>query len=386
MNTKARVRRWLDYATWPAVAGLAIAAVLILLVPQLRTTATQVATPSTNIDTSPLPQNATWAGPISYADAVKRAAPSVVNIYSERVEPVRPHPFLNDPYFRQYFNTAPRQYQQRLQSTLGSGVIISDQGFLLTNKHVIRDANEITVSLIDGRVAKAETIGTDDDSDLAVLKIDLDNLVPITIGMPDQAEVGDVVLAIGNPFGIGQSVSQGIISAKNQFDLDDRGIQNYMQTDASINPGNSGGALVDAFGNLLGINTLVLNDNSSTSRMGFAIPANVALMVMEDIISISRAVKGWLGLAAIPLTLREAKALNLSFTDGWLIQEVYPSGPAFKAGLQRGDVITQINGEALLTPAQISQNRPGDELALEVWRNGQPYKVTAVLAERPPNS
>lgn len=391
MVAKPNVKKWIDYALWPIIVGLSVAIIIIFLAPLLQNASqnvqqSQIPTPANN----PTISSVAWSGPVSYADAVKRAAPSVVNISSYRLEATRVHPFLRDPVFRQFFNSAPPQYQQRLQSTLGSGVIISDEGFLLTNKHVIRNAAEISVQLTDGRIARAETVGTDDDSDLAVLKIDLDNLIPITIGMPDEAEVGDVVLAIGNPFGIGQSVSQGIISAKNRIDLDNRGIQNYMQTDAAINPGNSGGALVDAYGNLLGINTLVVNDNSSNSGVGFAIPANVALAVMEDIIDFGRVVKGWLGLGATPLTLREAKALNLSFTDGWLIRDVDRTGPAFKAGLQPGDVMTQINGQALLDPdqigQQISQTRPGDELTIEVWRNGKPYNIVATVEEKPPTS
>ncbi len=379
------------YVAWPTLIGLVLAVILITFVPPLQIKSENS---SAGIDQSP-PQstaaantvNPEWSGPVSYANAVRRASPSVVNISSVRIESRKVHPFFNDPIIRQLFNSAPLQYQQRLQSTLGSGVIINEDGILLTNRHVIRGAEEITVYLNDGREAVAIPVGADDESDLAVLKIELDNLVPITIGMPDEAQVGDVVLAIGNPYGIGQSVSQGIISAKNRIDLDNRGLQNFMQTDAAINPGNSGGALVDAYGNLLGINTLLVNDNSSSSGIGFAIPANIALAVVEDILEFGRVVRGWLGLAATPLTLREAKLLNLSFTDGWLVRSVEAQSPAAQAGLKPGDVITSINDQPAIDHDQMSQQisgtNPGEPLEIEVWRNGRPYKVTAVVGEKP---
>ena len=257
---------------------------------------------------------------------------------------------------------------------------------MLTNSHVIRGATEITVSLYDGRDAIAQRVGTDEESDLAVLKIDLDNLVPINVDMTDNAQVGDVVLAIGNPFGIGQSVSQGIISAKNRIDLDNRGFQNFMQTDATINPGNSGGALVDAYGNLLGINTLSVTDNSSSSGIGFAIPANVAMAVFDDILEFGRVVRGYLGVEVQQLTLANARLLKLSFTDGLLILNLDPNGPAFQAGLRPGDVITQINEHPAVNHDQISElirtTKPGEKVEVEYWRNGQAAKVTAVIAEK----
>lgn len=383
-----RAKRWFNFLAWPTLTGVAIAVALIALFPQMRLQKQNLPTDQNPGYNMPITRsNRDWTGPVSYAQAVRRAAPSVVNISSLRIESSNIHPFFSDPVIRQIFNTSPLQQQQRLQSTLGSGVIISDQGYLLTNKHVIRGAAEITVSLNDGREAKAETVGTDDDSDLAVLKIDLDNLIPITIGMPDDAQVGDVVLAIGNPFGIGQSVSQGIISAKNIIDLDNRGPQSFMQTDATINPGNSGGALVDAYGNLLGINTMIVNDNASSTGIGFAIPANIAIAVLEDILEFGRVVRGYLGVAVDPLTLRVAKQLNLSFTDGLLIKNVVPDGPAFQAGLKPGDVITQINHQPAVNldqiSQQISQTRPGESIVIEVWRNGQAYDVTAVVGLKP---
>lgn len=380
-------QRWFNFFAWPILTGLAIAVALIALFPQLRTTPPaqpQIQlTPANNTLSN---VNPNWSGPVSYADAVRRAAPSVVNISSFRVESSNVHPFFRDRVFRQIFNTAPLQYQQRLQSTLGSGVIISEQGYLLTNGHVIRGAQEITVSLIDGREAIATKVGTDEESDLAVLKIDLDNLIPINVDMTDNAQVGDVVLAIGNPLGIGQSVSQGIISAKNRIDLDNRGLQNFMLTDAAINPGNSGGALVDAYGNLLGINTLLVNENSSSSGIGFAIPAKIAMQVFDDILEFGRVVRGYLGVEVQQLTLENAKLLSLSFTDGLLVTSVDPNGPAVRAGLRPGDVITQINAQPAVDHEEISQliseTEPGEEVEIEFWRNGQPSKLTAIIAEK----
>ncbi len=386
-ETMTKWQRWFNYFAWPTLTGFAIAVALIALLPQFRSS--QTTTPDNQVianDNLNTPPNRQWTGPVSYADAVRRAAPSVVNISSYRVEASNIHPFFRDEVIRQIFNMAPLQQQQRLQSTLGSGVIISDQGYLLTNRHVIRGATEITVSLYDGREAIAQKVGTDEESDLAVLKIDLDNLVPINIDMSDNAQVGDVVLAIGNPFGIGQSVSQGIISAKNRIDLDNRGFQNFMQTDATINPGNSGGALVDAYGNLLGINTLIVNDNSSSSGIGFAIPANVAMTVFDDILEFGRVVRGYLGVEVQQLTLANARLLKLSFTDGLLITSLDPNGPALQAGLRPGDVITQINSQPAVNHDSISElirsTKPGEEVEIEYWRNGQAAKVTAVIAEK----
>ena len=380
--------RWFNYFTWPILTGFAIAVALIALFPQLRTQET-IAPNHINpgFETVVENTNDNWRGPVSYADAVRRAAPSVVNISSLRIESTRVHPFFRDPVIRQIFNTSPAQQQQRLQSTLGSGVIISDQGYLLTNRHVIRGANEIKVSLHDGREATALTVGMDEESDLAVLKIDLDNLVPINVDMTDNTQVGDVVLAIGNPFGIGQSVSQGIISAKNRIDLDNRdSFQNFIQTDATINPGNSGGALVDAYGNLLGINTLIVNDSSSSSGIGFAIPANVAMAIFNDLLEFGRVVRGFLGVNAELLDLEKAKSLGLSFTDGLLLTNVIPNSPAARAGLQRWDVITKINNQAAVNldevSLMISETEPGAEIVMEVWRGGRASVVTAVIAER----
>ncbi|MGI1677249.1 MAG: trypsin-like peptidase domain-containing protein [Cellvibrionaceae bacterium] len=321
------------------------------------------------------PSETSFSGPISYSDAVKRAAPAVVNIYTTKPRPR--NPLLDDPIFRQYFNIAEPPEQQRILSSMGSGVIVSEEGYILTNHHVINGADEFFVYLNDGRKAQATPIGANTDNDLAVLKIDLENLTAIDIGMPEQAEVGDIVLAIGNPYGYGQSVSQGIISAKSRLGKTQRGLQRYIQTDAAINPGNSGGALVDIYGNLLGINTAILGNGSGESiGIGFAIPASTAVSVLNEIIEFSKTVHGYLGVIASPLTPRLARSLNLSFTNGLVITRIDENSPAFRAKLLPGDVITRANDQVFevdgsLIAAEISQAKPGDSIELEIWRNGE---------------
>ncbi|MCW8194369.1 PDZ domain-containing protein [Proteobacteria bacterium 005FR1] len=330
-----------------------------------------------------------WAGPVSYAAAVRRAAPAVVNIYTSRLSNNR-NPLFDDPIIRELFNFADRPQQQQMLTILGSGVIVSEKGYVLTNNHVINGAEEIIVQLHDGREARATAIGAHADSDLAVLKIDLDKLTAINIGIPEQAQVGDVVLAIGNPFGVGQSVSQGIISATSRLSKTQQGLQSFIQTDAAINPGNSGGALVDVYGNLLGINTAIVGGNQTGNSVGigFAIPATVAMNALQDIIEYSQTVRGYLGVSVGALTPRLAKSLNLSFTSGFVIYEIDSNSPAFRAGLLPGDVITRVNDQVFqdgtLIATEISSAKPGDSVEIEIWRRGQPQviRVTVGVASK----
>jgi serine protease DegS len=323
-----------------------------------------------------------WAGPVSYSHAVKRAAPSVVNIYTRTITTSSNHPLLDDPYFRRLFNNQ----QQRIQSSLGSGVIMQEDGFMLTNNHVIDGADQILVLLYDGREAPAIVVGKDPETDLAVLKIEADNLQPISVGEPAQAQIGDVVLAIGNPYGVGQTVTQGIISATGRNGLGLNTFENFIQTDADINPGNSGGALVDSYGNLLGINTAILNQAGSAG-IGFAIPADTAEKVLNDIISYGYVVRGWLGMDAFPLTQPIAKRLNLPIYQGLLVRAIYNGSPAFLVGIQPGDIVIKINGEPVTdrqsSISQIADVAPGAPIELEIWRQGATFVVTAVAGIRP---
>lgn len=368
---------------WPIVAGL-LAAAAILLVPRLGEQRSAL----DNVDTASLsPSNVSAAAPVtSYASAVQRAAPSVVNIYTRKKIAQRRHPLLNDPFFRRFFNNSDTPQQQRMESSLGSGVIVTQDGFILTNHHVIRGASEIITLLYDGREAKAKIVGTDPETDLAVLKIDLDDLRPSPVGNSAAAEVGDIVLAIGNPFGVGQSVSQGIVSATGRKDLGLNTFENFIQTDAAINPGNSGGALVDARGNLLGINSAILNETSSVG-IGFAIPADTAIKVLEDIIQYGRVIRGWLGVEAQQLAPQIASRLGIEPPTALIITDVHTAGPAYASGLKPGDVVTHINGERVSDGSQsmnlIAQLSPGDPIQLQVIRQDEQLTFAAVAGTRP---
>ncbi len=364
----------------PVLVGLCAAALLLLVFPEIRQQDNSVEQSSIDLDNRS--QANEWAGPVSYSNAVRRAAPSVVNIYTRTITKSSNHPLLDDPYFRRLFNNQ----QQRIQSSLGSGVIMQEDGFMLTNNHVIDGADQILVLLYDGREAPAMVVGKDPETDLAVLKIEADNLQPISVGEPAQAQIGDVVLAIGNPYGVGQTVTQGIVSATGRNGLGLNTFENFIQTDADINPGNSGGALVDSYGNLLGINTAILNQAGSAG-IGFAIPADTAEKVLNDIISYGYVVRGWLGMDAFPLSQPIAKRLNLPIYQGLLVRAIYNGSPAFLVGIQPGDIVIKINGEPVTdrqtSISQIADVAPGAPIELRIWRQGATFAVTAVAGIRP---
>ncbi|MEW5248093.1 S1C family serine protease [Microbulbifer sp. 2201CG32-9] len=374
------LKRFLQDWAIPAAIGLALAAAALLVFPQLR-----------DVDVDP--GDSQWQGPVSYADAVDRAGPAVVNIYTRTAIPQRSHPLFNDPLFRRLFNSMNPPQKQRLQSNLGSGVIVSDRGYILTNHHVVNQADAIVVLLADGREAQAELVGSDADFDLAVLKVELPQLTSIEVGDPEHAQVGDVVLAIGNPFGVGQTVTQGIISATGarNVKLGSNGtggyLQNFLQTDAAVNPGNSGGALVDAHGRLLGINTSILNQSSYAGGISFAIPANIALKIMQDIIEYGRVVPGWLGIEASGVTPEVARAFNLTSTHGVIVTGIYNQGPAHRAGLKPGDVITHIDGlpinDGRRGAAAMATLRPGDTVSITFMREGAVNTVEVTVSEMP---
>ena len=375
------VPRPVVFVAQSVVLGLAIAFVLILVWPQLlpsRVVEIREAAPP------PAPTRNTAAN--SYATTVAKAAPAVVNINTAKVVTIRPDPFFDDPFFRQFFGGAARP-QKRRETSLGSGVIISAQGYILTNHHVVNGADDIQVSLRDGRSAKARLIGSDPESDLAVLKIGLEKLPVITLGQSDKTRVGDVVLAIGNPFGVGQTVTMGIISATGRNQLGINTFENFIQTDAAINPGNSGGALIDADGNLIGINTAIFTRSGGSQGIGFAIPTSLANEVVEQIIKHGRAVRGWLGVEAQTITPELAQAFDLKQTRGVIVAGVVANGPAARAGLRPGDIVTAIDeraiGDAHEVLMEVAKRKPGTKVRIKILRQGKPQTLEATVIDRP---
>jgi serine protease DegQ len=323
----------------------------------------------------------------SYSDAAKRAAPAVVSITASRSSAQRPR--AEDPMFRFFFGDRARQMPEETQVGLGSGVIVSPAGYLLTNNHVIEGADDVEVMLGDGRTAKARTIGTDPDSDIAVLKIDLDKLPAIDFGDVDHLQVGDVVLAIGNPFGVGQTVTSGIVSALGRNSLGINIFENFIQTDAAINPGNSGGALVDVAGNLLGINTAIYSRSGGSLGIGFAIPVSTARQVMESLIKDGRVTRGWIGVEPRDLTPEIAKTLDLSVKQGVLITGVVQSGPASEGGLRPGDVVLKIAGAPITNTPQllnaVAALKPRETATVSVQRGPTALDVRVTVGQRPPS-
>ena len=348
-----RFLRTLSWFGWPALCGLLVAALLLEQYPSL----------SGEIQHAP-EQTETLAfnGPMSFNPAVEKAAPSVVSIFTQRTlrrSKNRDNNLLNDAYSQ---NRIPRR--QQVQSSLGSGVIVSPAGYVLTNNHVINGADDIIVALQDFRETSATIIGSDPETDLAVLKIDMDNLPSADWANSKEVRIGDIVLAIGNPFGLGQTVSQGIISATRR-DLRLSTYEGFLQTDAAINIGNSGGALVNTNGELVGISTAIISSDGGSEGLGFAIPSNLAKFVMTSIIERGRVIRGWLGIESTALSTELAEAFNLPLGSGILISGIYDNGPADKAGLQRGDIILRINDmvthDARRVMNKVAKLKPGSK-------------------------
>ena len=372
----------LRFFGWPLLAGVLIALLIIQRYPQW------VGLPSLDVNLQQAPQTSYMQqGPVTYADAVVRAAPAVANLYTTKVVNKNARPLFEDPQFRHFFgNNEPKQ--RRMESSLGSAVLMSPEGYLLTNNHVVAGADQIVVALKDGRETHARVIGSDPETDLAVLKIDLKNLPAITIGRSDTLRIGDIALAIGNPFGVGQTTTMGIISATGRNQLGLNNYEDFIQTDAAINPGNSGGALVDANGNLTGINTAIFSKSGGSQGIGFAIPVKLAREVMKAIIEHGQVIRGWLGIEVQPLTPELAESFGLSGRPGIVVAGIFRDGPAQKAGLQLGDVILSIDGEPASdgrrSMNQVARIKPSDKITIQVMRNGKELKLTAAVGLRPP--
>ncbi len=337
------------------VVGLAIAFLVVLVRPDL------------------LPSVPPEPAPASYADAVDRSAPAVANVYTKRL--VRDS---GSPSARTRF---------RVSTNFASAVVIDVEGYLVTNYHVIAEAAEIRVQLSDGRVAEPALIGVDPETDLALLKVDLDMLPVVPLGSSAELRIGDVVLAIGNPYGLTKSVTQGIVSATGRGLLNLVTFENFIQTDAAINAGNSGGALVNARGELVGINTAVLAQDSGTEGIGFAIPVDLVRGVVDQIKQNGRVIRGWLGMTPDDLTSAERLALGLDGNIGILLSEIHAAGPAERAGLRRGDIVLSINGEAIESQRQAlliaANTKPGDTVPVTVMRDGERIEVSLEASERP---
>ena len=364
-----------------AIIGLALAFLVVLIKPDfLRPQATSAP--------SAAAASTTVATPVaSYADAVARSSPAVVNIYTARV-------------------TMPSQLEQlfghrsRVERSLGSGVVIDDAGHIVTNNHVVPEASSVKVEIADGRVADAKVLGRDPDTDLAVLEIELDNLPTMPLGRSDTLRAGDVVLAIGNPLGLSQTVTQGIVSATGRGQLGVANFENFIQTDAAINFGNSGGALINTSGELIGINTAIAARNAGIEGISFAIPVNLVRGVMQEIIRNGRVIRGWIDVDAVDLSAQQAQAFGIGTEGGVFIaaldKKCGPAptddadschGPAFRAGLRRGDMITHIDGQPIQTSpqarARVASLAPGARVTIRALRRGQPVELTVAVSERP---
>lgn len=330
----------------------------------------------------PLVNTSRTGGVVSYSAAVKVAAPAVVNIFTtQKIK--QNHPLLNDPAFREFFgNQIPEQNQNQNENSLGSGVIVRPDGYILTNNHVIAQADQIVVALQDGRRAEATVIGTDPDTDLAVIKIELKELPVLPFKLSGN-EVGDVVLAIGNPFGVGQTVTQGIISATGRSDLGINTYEDFIQTDAAINPGNSGGALIDVAGNLIGVNTAIFSQSGGSLGIGFAIPAKICQQILNSILKDGRVIRGWMGISLVPPT--QADVLQPR-QPGVVVADVLKKGPAAEAGIKVGDRIVKVNNEDITSTSHlinyVALQAPNTDIQVEVIRGEQTVNLTVKVGER----
>ncbi len=375
---------WLLFAQAVTIA-LAVLFVVSLIRPDLLHW--QAAKPADKLTIHQVNGNAPAGTNTSFAEAAKHAIPAVVNIFTQKQVRGPRNPFTDDPVFRHFFGDRfdPRP---REVSNLGSGVIASSNGYILTNHHVVDGAEEIQVALADGRTVPAQVVGADPETDLAVLKINADKLPAITFGQSDGLRVGDWVLAIGNPFGVGQTVTLGIVSALGRTHLGINTFENFIQTDAAINPGNSGGALVDGAGNLVGINSAIYSRTGGSQGIGFAIPVSLAKQVMEQIIRDGGVTRGWVGIEVQDLSPELAESFELSATEGALIAGVLKGGPADRSGVKPGDVLLKVNGKTVEDSSSllnlIAALKPGEQAMLAVSRKKQTMEFSVKVEKRPP--
>ncbi len=370
------IARLLGYIVRFVIVGLAAAFVVIMVRPELLRARQPTPQPASTLP----PQPVVGAPATTYADAVARSAPSVVNVYADRVVAERSLP----PQLEDLLGDTWPGYRQRRERSLGSGVILDTDGHIVTNNHVVDAASVIKVQLADGRVADAKVMGRDADTDLAVLEIGLQNLPAMALGRSDTLRVGDVVLAIGNPVGLSQTVTQGIVSATGRG-LRVATFENFIQTDAAINPGNSGGALVNTAGELVGINTAIFARNAGIEGIGFAIPVNLVRGVMEEIFKNGRVIRGWLGVVPDDVTPEQARALGAP-DGGVLVANLYVNSPALRAGLRPGDLITRLDDEPMQSRQEalsyVARLAPGATVRIRGLRRGQPFDMHAQVVER----
>jgi serine protease DegQ len=334
----------------------------------------------------PVLSQAGGAGRFSFSEAAKKATPSVVNISATRQVPRR-SPLLDDPAFRHFFGDR-MNLPPETQLSLGSGVIVSREGYILTNDHVVEGVSDIQVTLADGRTLAGKIVGTDPDTDLAVVRVPASGLTPITFGLSEQASVGDIVLAIGDPFSVGQTVTMGIISATGREIGTASPFGSFIQTDAAINPGNSGGALVDTNGNLIGINTLIFSRSGGYQGIGFAIPVSLAKKVMEQIIETGGVTRGWFGVEVADVSAELAESLGLKGTRGAIVGAIEPGSPAQKSGMKLGDVIVAVAGKPVTdvnsTLVSIANVPPGKTVSVKVLRRNQELNLDVMVGKRRP--
>lgn len=350
-----------------------LSALLLLLAASLPAHA---ALPAVDGQGAPLP---------TLAPMLEKTVPAVVNIFTRTRVPVQQNPLLADPFFRRFFD-APEQPRERIAQSLGSGVVLdAAKGYIVTNHHVIDRAVEIAVHLADGRTLQAELVGSDPETDVAVIKVPAENLIALPLTDSDKLRVGDFVVAIGNPFGLGQTVTSGIVSAVGRSGLGIEGYEDFIQTDASINPGNSGGALVNLRGELVGINTAILSQSGGNVGIGFAIPINMAKEIMAQIVEHGEVRRGVLGAQAQDLTPDLAQAFDLKAQRGAVVTQVTPGSPADKAGLKSGDIITHLNGRPVRDAADVRNVigllRIGQKVEMQVMRNGKPHTLRAMVEQ-----
>jgi serine protease DegQ len=378
-------RLWLLFAQTVTV-GLALLFIVATLKPQwLREAPNLAPTPQVTIQQAPGPGAAQAAAAVrSYAEAARRAMPAVVSVYTTKE--IRRAPALEDPIFDRFFGDRGQGRAERVAG-LGSGVIAAAEGYVLTNHHVVQAADEIAVGLADGRRVAAVLVGADPETDVAVLRIDARDLPVITLGSSEQLNVGDVVLAIGNPFDVGQTVTMGIVSAVGRNNLGINRYENFIQTDAAINQGNSGGALVDAAGNLVGINTAIYSRSGGSIGIGFAIPTTIVTQVMKELIAKGRVTRGYFGIEPVDITPELVAALKLRREQGVVVRGVQRNAPAGGAGIEPGDVLLSINDLPVRdTPGmlnQIAQLAPGSVAKVRVEREGRPLELSVTVGERP---